>query len=225
MWKTDSNICYDVHMLSGLLAVISISQPTFESVTFVSYSYNMALRICMTYLIFCMSYIAYHDTNKTIDIRLPVIIIYNKIFVCLLYAAVNVSLNSGPECLPYSPNIYCQWHWRDLQKKINDYCTCVPNNIVFDDTIPTNYCKDVGFSSIINKYYRHPSIVKLNRNTLNKTLFQFERIYSQDVKIINCFDCKKAPSYDKVPLKLVQKCAKYIAPDFAKLINASFQMI
>ena len=110
-------------------------------------------------------------------------------------------------------------------KKFNDYCTCVPNNIGFDDTIPTNYCKDVGFSSIINKYYRHPSIVELNRNTLNKTLFQFERINSQDVKIINCFDCMKAPSYDKVPLKLVQKCAKYIAPDFAKLINASFQKI
>ena len=66
----------------------------------------------------------------------------------------------------------------EICKIFNDYFTCVANNIGFDDTIPTDYYTDVGFSSIINKYCRHPSIVKINENTLNKTLFQFERINS-----------------------------------------------
>ena len=43
------------------------------------------------------------------------------------------------------------------------------------------------------------------------------------LKIINCFDCKKAPGNDKMPMKVLQKCAKYIAPDIAKLINDSFK--
>ena len=81
----------------------------------------------------------------------------------------------------------------EICKIFNCYFTCVANNIGFDDTIPTDYYTDVGFSSIINKYCWYPSIVKINENTLNKTLFQFERIHSQDVvKIINCFDCKIA---------------------------------
>ena len=70
----------------------------------------------------------------------------------------------------------------EICKIFNDYFTCVANNIGFDDTIPTDYYTDVGFSSIINKYCRHPGIVKINENTLNKTSFQFERINSQDVK-------------------------------------------
>ena len=46
---------------------------------------------------------------------------------------------------------------------------------------------------------------------------------SQDVvKIINGFDGKKAPGY-KMPMKLLQKCEKYIAPDTAKLINDPFK--
>ena len=112
----------------------------------------------------------------------------------------------------------------EICKIFNDYFTCVANNIGFDDTIPTDYYTDVGFLSIINKYCRHPSIVKIYENTLIKTLFQFERINSQDVvKIINCFDCKKAPGCDKMPMKLLQKCAKYSAPDIAKLINDSLK--
>ena len=111
-----------------------------------------------------------------------------------------------------------------MLSSFDDYFTCVANNIGFDDTIPTDYYTDVGFSSIINKYCRHPSIVKINENTLNKTVLQFERKNSQDVaKIINCFDCKKAPGCDKMPMKLLQKCAKYIAPDIAKLINDSLK--
>ena len=69
----------------------------------------------------------------------------------------------------------------EICKISNDYFTCVANNIGFDDTIPTDCHTDAGFSSIINKYCRHPSIVEINKNILNKTLFQFEGIYSQDV--------------------------------------------
>ena len=63
-----------------------------------------------------------------------------------------------------------------------------------------------------------------------KALFNFETITSRDVKkIINGFNSRKAHGYDKVPMKLLQKCAEYIAPDIAKLIiipsvNASFLM-
>ena len=38
-------------------------------------------------------------------------------------------------------------------------------------------------------------------------------------KIINGFDSKRAHGYDEMPRKFLQKCAKYIAPDIAKLIN------
>ena len=70
---------------------------------------------------------------------------------------------------------------------------------------------------------RHPSIVKIKENTLDKALFDFESITSWDVeKIINGFDSKKAHGYDKMPMKLLQKCAQHIAPDIAKLINNSF---
>ena len=41
-------------------------------------------------------------------------------------------------------------------------------------------------------------------------------------KIITGLDSKKAHGYDMMPMKLLHKCAKYIAPDIAKLINNSF---
>ena len=105
----------------------------------------------------------------------------------------------------------------------NNYFTSVASNIGFDDTIPTDFDTDDGFLAIINKYCRHPSIVRIKENTLDKALFDFESITSRDVeKIINGFDSKKAHGYDKMPMKLLQKCAKYIAPDIAKLINNSF---
>ena len=104
----------------------------------------------------------------------------------------------------------------------NNYFTSVASNIGFGDTIPTDFDTDDGFSAIINKYCRHPSIVKIKENTLDKALFDFESITSRDVeKIINGFDSKKTHGYDKMPMKLLQKCAKYIAPDIAKLINNS----
>ena len=48
----------------------------------------------------------------------------------------------------------------------NDYFACVANSIGFDDSIPTDYYTDEGFSSIRDKYCRHPSIVKIKENTL-----------------------------------------------------------
>ena len=54
-------------------------------------------------------------------------------------------------------------------------------------------------------------------------MFDFESITSRDVeKIIKGFDSKKAHGYDKLPMKLLQKFAKYIAPDIAELIISSF---
>ena len=41
------------------------------------------------------------------------------------------------------------------------------------------------------------------------------------MKIINDFDGKKAQGYDRMPMKLLQKSATYIASDIAKMINDS----
>ena len=45
--------------------------------------------------------------------------------------------------------------------------------------------------------------------------------HSDVVKIINDFDGKKAQGYDRMPMKLLQKSAAYIASDIAKMINDS----
>ena len=53
-------------------------------------------------------------------------------------------------------------------------------------------------------------------------MFQFQCINHSDVvKIINDFDGKKAEGYDRMPMKLLQKSAAYIASDIAKMINDS----
>ena len=53
-------------------------------------------------------------------------------------------------------------------------------------------------------------------------MFQFQCINHSDVvKIINDFDGKKAQGYDRMPMKLLQKSAAYIASDIAKMINDS----
>ena len=53
-------------------------------------------------------------------------------------------------------------------------------------------------------------------------MFQFQCINHSDVvKIINDFDGKKAQGYDRMPMKLLQKSAAYIASDIAKVINDS----
>ena len=53
-------------------------------------------------------------------------------------------------------------------------------------------------------------------------MFQFQCINPSDVvKIINDFDGKKAQGYDRMPMKLLQKSAAYIASDIAKMINDS----
>ena len=59
-------------------------------------------------------------------------------------------------------------------------------------------------------------------NNVHNSIFQFQDINQVDVvNIINCFDSKKAQGYDMMPMKMLQKSAKYIAPAIAKLINDS----
>ena len=53
-------------------------------------------------------------------------------------------------------------------------------------------------------------------------MFHFQCINHADVvKIINDFDSKKAQGYDRMPMKMLQKSAKYIASAIAKIINDS----
>ena len=53
-------------------------------------------------------------------------------------------------------------------------------------------------------------------------MFHFQCIKHSDVvKIINDFDSKKAQDYDRMPMKMLQKSAKYIVSAIAKIINDS----
>ena len=57
---------------------------------------------------------------------------------------------------------------------------------------------------------------------IHNNIFQFQCINQVDVvNIINCFDSKKAQGYGMMPMKMLQKSAKYIAPAIVKLINDS----
>ena len=77
-------------------------------------------------------------------------------------------------------------------------------------------------SSIIQRHRNHPSIIKIKDNNPHNNMFQFQCINHSDVmKIINNFDGKKAHGYDRMPMKLLQKSAVYIASDIAKMINDS----
>ena len=74
----------------------------------------------------------------------------------------------------------------------------------------------------MNKHCLHPSIVKIEENISSDFMFNFQCINGLDIaEIIKCFDGKKAQCYDMMPLKLLQKCAPYIAPGISKLVNNS----
>ena len=73
-------------------------------------------------------------------------------------------------------------HTGEIGDIFNHYFTSVVNNIGFDDTMPTDFVTGYGFSAIINKYCRHPSIVKIKENTSGKTLFGFESETSRDIE-------------------------------------------
>ena len=51
--------------------------------------------------------------------------------------------------------------------------------------------------------------------------FIFKVNHFDVVNIINDFDSRKAQSYDRMPMKMLQKSAKYIAPAIANMINNS----
>ena len=111
---------------------------------------------------------------------------------------------------------------QEICEIFNAFFTSVANNIGFDDTIPPDYYTDEGFSSIIKRHCNHPSIIKIKENNAYSDMFHFQCINHADVvKIINDFDSKKAQGYDRMPMKMLQKSAKYIASAIAKIINDS----
>ena len=108
-------------------------------------------------------------------------------------------------------------------RKIKTYFTSVANNIGFDNSIPPIFFyKSHGFSAMIDTHCNHPSIVQIKENITNDLVFNFQCVNAHDIsKIIKSFDGKKAQGYDMVPMKLLQKSARYIAPDISRLINKS----
>ena len=61
---------------------------------------------------------------------------------------------------------------------------------------------------MINKYCRHPSILKIRENIPWDSVFDFQCIHALDImQIIKGFYAKKAQGYDMVPMKLLQKSA------------------
>ena len=98
----------------------------------------------------------------------------------------------------------------------NTYFASVANNIGFDDSIPPDFYTEDGFSAMINKHCLHPSIVKIKENISSDFMFNFQCINGLDIaEIIKCFNGKKAQGYDMMPMKLLQKCAPYIAPEIS----------
>ena len=111
---------------------------------------------------------------------------------------------------------------QEICEIFNAFFTSVANNIGFDDTIPPDYYTDEGFSSIIKRHCNHPSIIKIKENNAYSDMFHFQCINHADVvNIINDFDSKKAQGYDRMPMKMLQKSAKYIASAITKIINDS----
>ena len=110
----------------------------------------------------------------------------------------------------------------EICEMFNAYFASVANNIGFDDSIPPDFYTEDGFSAMINKHCLHPSIVKIKENISSEFMFNFQCINGLDIaEIIKCFDGKKAQGYDMMPMKLLQKCAPYIAPEISKLVNNS----
>ena len=105
----------------------------------------------------------------------------------------------------------------------NSYFTSVANNIGFDDNIPPDFYTDDRFSAMINKHDLHPIIVKIRENVSTDLMFDFHCINELHIaEIIKCFGGKKNQLYDMMLIKLSQKCAPYIAPEIANLVNNSF---
>ena len=50
---------------------------------------------------------------------------------------------------------------QEICEIFNTYFTSVANNIGFDDSIPSDFDTEDGFSNMITKHYRHSSIVKI----------------------------------------------------------------
>ena len=106
----------------------------------------------------------------------------------------------------------------------NTYFTSVANNIGFDDSIPPDFYPEYVFSAMINKHCLHPSIIKIKQTLSSDLMFNFQCINGLDIaEIIKCFDGKKAQGYDMMPMKLLQKCPPYIAPEISKLVNNSMK--
>ena len=78
---------------------------------------------------------------------------------------------------------------REFVKYLMPFVSSVANNIGFDDTKPSDYYTDEGFSAIITWHSNHPGIIKIMENKVHNSIFQFQCINQVDVvNIINCFD-------------------------------------
>ena len=111
---------------------------------------------------------------------------------------------------------------QEICEIFNAFFRSVADDIGFDDVIPPDYYTDKGFSAIIKRHCNHPSITKIKENNTHNDMFHFQSMNHFDVvKIINDFDSKKAQGYDRMPMKMLQKSAKYIAPAIANMINDS----
>ena len=103
----------------------------------------------------------------------------------------------------------------------NTYFTSMANNIGFDESIPPNFYACHGFSAMIDKYCKHPSIVKIRENISNDLVFNFQCVNATISKIIKSSDGLSAHGYNMVPMEWLQKLAPYIAPDTSRLMDNS----
>ena len=103
----------------------------------------------------------------------------------------------------------------------NVFFTYVANNRGFDDTIPLDYYAGGGYSSIIIRHCKNPSIIKIKINNPHNDIFRFQSIVPMLWRSLIMLIAKKAQGYDRMPLKLLHKSIAHIASDIAGMISDS----
>ena len=67
---------------------------------------------------------------------------------------------------------------REICEIFYTYFTTVASNIGFDDSIPPDFDTEYGFSNMINKHCRHPSILKIRENISRDSFCLWFSVYT-----------------------------------------------
>ena len=108
----------------------------------------------------------------------------------------------------------------DVCNTFNTFYTTAAENIGFPDSIPSNLKPDDLLINIINKYSKHPSIMRIKSHISNENSFSFDYTCEDEVaKVISKLDIKKAIGYDGIPVKILKISVSLLTPIVTLMIN------